>query len=76
MGRTGYVDDIDIGEPFLAVKDMLEVYLQNGGQLLVCGSCWKHDHIPDSERLAGAGMITADAVVDYLMNAKTTLQLN
>jgi len=76
VGRTGYVDDIDIGEPFLAVKDMLEVYLQNGGQLLVCGSCWKHDHIPDSERLAGAGMITADAVVDYLMNAKTTLQLN
>ena len=31
VGRAGYVDDIDIGEPFLPVKDMLEVYLSEGG---------------------------------------------
>ncbi len=76
VGRQGCVDDIDIGEPFLPVKDMLEVYLDNGGQLLVCGSCWKHDHIPDSERLPGSAMITADNVIDMLMNAKSTIQLN
>lgn len=76
VAQQGCVDDFDIGEPFLPVKDMLEVYLEGGGQLLVCGSCWKHDHIPDSERLAGAGMITADNVIDLLMNAKSTIQLN
>jgi tRNA 2-thiouridine synthesizing protein D len=76
VGKKGYVDDVDIGEPFLPVKDMLEVYLEHGGQLLVCGSCWKHDHIPDSERLAGTTVITADMVIDFLMNAKSTLQLN
>jgi tRNA 2-thiouridine synthesizing protein D len=76
VGRTGYIDDIDVGEPFLPVKDMLDVYLSQGGKLFVCGSCWKHDHIPDSERLAGAAVISADLVIDYLMNAKSTIQLN
>lgn len=76
VGRNGYVDDIDIGEPFLPVKDLLEVYLSKGGQLLACGSCWKHDHLPDSDRLAAVPMVSADQVIDYLMNAKTTLQLN
>ena len=76
VGREGYVDDIDIGEPFLPVKDMLEVYLEQGGELLVCGSCWKHAHFPDSERMSSAAMITADRVIDLLMNAKSTLQLN
>jgi predicted peroxiredoxin len=76
VGRQGYADDIDIGEPFLPVKDMLEVYLSEGGQLLVCGSCWKHDHIPESERLAASSVISADMVIDLLMNAKSTIQLN
>src|SRR5512146_452988 len=69
VAQQGCVDGMDIGEPCLPVKDMLEVYLDNGGQLLVCGSCWKHDHIPDTERLAGTSMITADHVIDLLMNA-------
>jgi tRNA 2-thiouridine synthesizing protein D len=76
VGRAGYVDDIDIGEPFLPVKDMLDVYLDNGGELLVCGSCWKHDHLPDSERLAQTKVISADWVIDLLMNAKSNIQLN
>ncbi len=76
VAQMGCPDEIDIGEPFLPVKDMLEVYLDNGGQLLVCGSCWKHDHIPDSERLPGTSVISADNVIDLLMNAKSTIQLN
>ncbi len=76
VGRQGCVDDIDIGDPFLPVKDMLDIYLEEGGQLMVCGSCWKHDHIPDSERLPGTTMVSADMVIDFLMNAKSNIQLN
>lgn len=76
VGRSDYVKDIDIGAPFLPVADMLEVYLSEGGELLICGSCWKHAKLGDAERLAGAKMVTADAVIDMLMNAKSTLQLN
>jgi predicted peroxiredoxin len=76
VGRAGYADDIDVGEPFLPVGDMLPIYLEQGGELLVCGSCWKHDHLPDSERLPGTRIVSADQVIDFLMNAKSTIQLN
>lgn len=76
VGRQGFVDDVDIGEPFLPVKDMLEVYQDGGGEILVCGSCWKHEHISDSEKLESARMISADMVIDLLMNAKASIQLN
>jgi tRNA 2-thiouridine synthesizing protein D len=76
VGRKDYVNTIDIGEPFLPVKDMLEVYLAQGGQLMICGSCWKHDRLTEAERLAGTVMVTADQVIDFLMHAKSTLQLN
>ena len=76
VGRGGYVEDIDIGEPFLPVADMLEVFLSQGGELLICGSCWKHAKLTDSDRLPGAKMTTADKVIDMLMDAKSTIQLN
>jgi tRNA 2-thiouridine synthesizing protein D len=76
VGRTDYVNDIDIGEPFLAVKDMLDVYLHQGGQLMICISCWKHEKFTEDDRLAGTVMISADQVIDILLNAKSTLQLN
>lgn len=76
VGRAAYCDDINISEPFLPVKDMLEVYPDNGGELLVCGSCWKHDHLPDNERLERARVISEDRVIDLLMNAKSNIQLN
>jgi len=32
VARQGYVDDVDIGEPFLPVKDLMEVYLELGAK--------------------------------------------
>jgi tRNA 2-thiouridine synthesizing protein D len=76
VGRNDYANTIDIGAPFLPVADLLEVYLSQGGELLICGSCWKHAKLTDQDRLPGAKMISADIVIDLLMNAKSTLQLN
>jgi tRNA 2-thiouridine synthesizing protein D len=76
VGQTGHVDRVDVGEPFLPVKDMLPIFLENGGRLIVCGSCWKNAGIPDAERIAGLPVMSADQVIDLLFNAKATLQLN
>ena len=51
IARKGYADDIDIGEPFLPVRDLMEVYLEHGGEIDVCGSCWRFNHLPDDERM-------------------------
>jgi tRNA 2-thiouridine synthesizing protein D len=76
VGQAGHVEHVDVGDPFLPVKEMLPIYLQPGGQLIVCGSCWKNAGIPDVERIAGLPVTSADQVIDLLINAKATLQLN
>ena len=37
VGRKGYVDDIDVGEPFRPVGEMIRDFLQEGGKILACG---------------------------------------
>jgi predicted peroxiredoxin len=74
--RRGYVDDVDIGEPFLCVKDLMEVYLAQGGELAVCTPCLKNQGIPIEELLPGIKAVRGPDVVEMLANAKCTLQLN
>jgi tRNA 2-thiouridine synthesizing protein D len=74
--QEGYIDDIDIGEPFLCVKDLLEVYFAQGGRMMACGACWKLQQIPDQELMAGIKLVKAGDVVELLANAKGSLQLN
>jgi predicted peroxiredoxin len=74
--RQGYIDDIDIGEPFLCVKDLMEVFLAQGGRLVACGACWKLQGLPMEELMPGIKLIKAADVVELLANAKGSLQLN
>ncbi len=74
--RQGYIDDIDIGEPFLWDKDLMEVFLAHGGQIVACGACWKYQGIPVEELMPGVKLIKAGDVVELLANAKGSLQLN
>ncbi len=74
--RRGYVDDVDVGEPFLCVKDLMEVYLAQGGELAVCLPCLKNQGIPIEELLPGIKTVRGPDVVEMLANAKCSLQLN
>jgi tRNA 2-thiouridine synthesizing protein D len=74
--RRGYVDDIDIGEPFLCVKDLMEVFLAQGGELVVCAPCLKQQGMSTEELLPGIKTVRGPDVVEMLANAKCTLQLN
>ena len=76
LGREGFIDGIDIGEPFLPARDLLEVFLDKGGQVAMCGACWRNKHLDDKERLAHIKVITAGDAVDLLMSAKASAQLN
>lgn len=76
IGQKGFADKIDIGAPFKPVKDLLPAYMEQGGKLSVCSSCMKHNDIEESEIIDGADIIQADDVVNALMTAEKTLQLN
>lgn len=76
IGQKGFADKIDIGAPFKPIKELLPKYMEQGGKIDVCSSCMKHNGIEESEIIEGADIIQADDVVDSLMTADKTLQLN
>ena len=76
LAEKGYADKIDIGEPFKPIKELLSEYLAAGGKIVVCSSCMKHNGVDEKNLIAGAEVVTADFVVDGIMIAEKSLQLN
>ncbi|HLQ83531.1 MAG TPA: DsrE family protein [Pseudogracilibacillus sp.] len=76
LAEKDYADKIDIGEPFEPIKDILPRFMEKGGKVNVCYSCMVHNNVKEENLIQGAEVITADYVVDALMNAKQSLQLN
>jgi tRNA 2-thiouridine synthesizing protein D len=70
------VNSIDVGWPFLSAGDLLDVYLDKGGEIVMCGACWRNRQLDDAERISHIRVITAGDAVDLLMSARTSLQLN
>ncbi len=75
MAIPGEFDGIDIGAPFKPAKELLESYLAQGGKVLVCGSCMQHNGVDAAKMDGRFGVISADDVVELVMNAKGSLQV-
>lgn len=69
------VNDIDIGAPFMPVKQLQETFLEKGGKILVCQACMIHNGVAETAIDSRFTIINADNVVELLMGAKGTLQL-
>lgn len=76
IAEKGYADKIDIGEPFKPIKDLLPAFLEQGGKLKVCSACMEHNGVSKDAIVEGSEIITADDVIDGIMNIEKTLQLN
>src|SRR5690625_3405654 len=76
LAEKDYAEKIDIGAPFEPIQKLMNAFLENGGQLNVCSSCMEHNGVAKEDLIDGANVVTADYLVDSLLNAKKTLQLN
>lgn len=76
LAEKGYADKIDIGEPFKPIKELLPAYLAAGGRITVCSACMKHNGVDETKLINGVEVVTADFVVDGIMAAEKSLQLN
>lgn len=76
IGEKGFADRIDVGEPFEPINKLLPAFLEQGGKLHVCKSCMEHNGVSPDNLVEGSQIITADYVIDALMNTERTLQLN
>src|SRR5699024_4335382 len=76
LAEKGYADKIDIGAPFKSIKELLPALLEKDGKLKVCSSCMEHNDVSKENVIDAAEIVTTDYVVDAVMNAKKSLQLN
>lgn len=76
LASKGYADKIDIGKPFEPIAKLLPAYLEAGGKIKVCSACMIHNGVAEDSLVEGADIIGADYVVDAIMEAKKSLQLN
>lgn len=76
LASKGYADKIDIGEPFEPIAKLLPEFLEAGGKLNVCSACMVHNGVDEDSLVEGSTVINADYVVDAVMAAKKSLQLN
>ena len=76
LGVPNALNKVDIGAPFKPAKELLEAFIAKGGNVLVCGACMEHNGIEDSAIDTRFTKISGDDVVELLMAAKGSLQLN
>lgn len=76
LAVRGYADSIDIGAPFKSIRELLPSFIKLGGKLKVCKACMVHNGVSDESLVDTAEIISAPDVVDLIMNADKSLQLN
>lgn len=70
------LDKINIGAPFEPAAKLLAAFMEKGGQVLVCKACMVHNNVDESAIDPRFSIISGDDVVELLMSAKGSLQLN
>ena len=76
LGKPGATAGLDIGKPFEPVANLLATYLESGGRVAICASCMIHNGLTAEQMDPRYEIITAPDVVELLMQAKGTLQIN
>ena len=61
----GYADDIH-KEGFQPLREVMQSFITNGGQIWACGSCTKPRGITDADLIPGAKITSAANIVEYL----------
>jgi predicted peroxiredoxin len=72
LATKGYADGIQ-KEGFQPLREVVQAFVANGGQIWACGACTKPRGITESDLVEGARIVTAANVVEYLASGAATL---
>ena len=68
----GYAEGIH-KEGFQPLKEVMQAFISNGGQVWACGACTKPRGITDKDLVEGAKIVTAASAVEYLASGAASL---
>jgi len=66
------VDDV-CKEGFQPLKDVMQSFVANGGQIWACGACAKPRGITDAVMIPGAQIVQAAKAVEFLASGASSL---
>ena len=72
LATKGYADDVR-KDGFPPLRDVLQSFVANGGQVWACGTCTKPRGITESDLIEGAKIVTAANAVEYLASGASSL---
>lgn len=64
----GEVDQIQVGQPFAPLKELVDKFVANGGKILVCSPCMKKRDVTEDMLIEGASPAGGAALVEWLSN--------
>lgn len=65
VATRGYADNIH-KDGFPPLKEVIESFVDNGGEIWACGACTKPRGITEADMIPGARIVTAAMVVEQL----------
>lgn len=72
LATRGYADGIQ-KEGFQPLKEVMDAFIANGGQIWACGTCTKPRAITEADLIQGAQVVTAAYVVQYVASGATSI---
>jgi predicted peroxiredoxin len=72
LAVKGVADDV-AAPSFLPLRQLLDSYLESGGQLLVCGPCVKSRNLNPEDFVTGATIVTAGVFMSEITEASNVL---
>jgi predicted peroxiredoxin len=72
VGTRGYADGVQV-EGFPPLREVLESFVKNGGEVWACSACTKPRGITQADLVSGAKIVTAANVVEYMAAGASTL---
>ena len=72
VATKGYAEGIR-KEGFPPLQEIIESFVQNGGEIWACGACTKPRGITEADMIPGARIVTAAMVVEQLAGGANAL---
>jgi predicted peroxiredoxin len=72
LATKGYADGIQ-KEGFQPLREIIQSFVANGGQIWACGACTNPRGITQADLIDGAKIVTAANVVEYMASGASTL---
>ena len=72
LATRGYAEEIQ-QEGFAPLKETLDSFVKNGGEIWACAACTNPRGITQADLIDGARIVSAANVVEYMVSGASTL---